>query len=265
MGDGYGIPPEAATAQSITLGDGDEGSISAPSNAGGIANLHSTAFVTHLVVSGVGRVGDPGGSMDTVLSASQMDLCTSSSGDCTCPPDSPNSPPTPSTAPGDLRLAVTGEPTNTSVMSVRGISKDDWCGRKSLTPTPTTSGGGRSTCDVLLPAAEVQEKLGISLGELHEGSVPPLNVICAWPHGGAKGWELAARPKTVGPVNPNAFGIGCQVAGGTTDIAYCINAGEGFTGGNVITRRWSMIVGTSGISIDDYINVLLPILARTGG
>jgi hypothetical protein len=266
MGDGYGIPADAATPQSIALGDGDQGSISAPSNAGGIATLHSTAFVTHVEVSGVGRLADPGGSLDTVLSASQMDLCTSQGGDCTCPPGSPNSPQAPPTAPSDLRLAVTGQPTNSSIMSVRGISKDDWCGRKPLTPTPTTSGGGRSMCDSLLPAAEVQEKLGISLGELLEGSpVGIFNVVCAWPHGGAKGWELAARLKTAGPVNPNAFGIGCQVAGGTTNIAYCINAGEGFAGGNVFTRRWSMIVGTSGISIDQYINVLLPILARTGG
>jgi len=122
-------------------------------------------------------------------------------------------------------------------------------------------------CDKLLPADEVQQKLGISLGELKDGSgsLPNFPIVCSWPYGGTKGWELVARPKTPGPVNPNAFGVGCQVAGGTTDIAYCLNAAEGLAGGNVITRRWSMIVGTSGISMDQYVNVLIPILARTGG
>lgn len=142
MSDGYGIPlpvQDRAPPESITLADGDQGSLSAKPNAGGIADVHTTAFITHFDVSGVGRVGETaGGGLDVVVRAGTLDLCTDPSGNCACPPGSDNTQTPPRLAPQNLRASVTGEQHNLSLMSLRGISKDEWCRTR---PSSRPSGG----------------------------------------------------------------------------------------------------------------------------
>jgi hypothetical protein len=117
-----------------------------------------------------------------------------------------------------------------------------------------------------MPAGEIQQKLGVALGELREGSVGEFPIVCAWANAGPKGWSLSARPHTAAVSKLTFTGVPCGRSGGTDGvIAYCANQGEGGVGGNVVTRRYSMIVSAGGISIDQYVQVLMPILARTGG
>jgi hypothetical protein len=139
---GDGIPSMAyrAAPDGIEVTDGTGGTISAKPNAGGVATVHTTAFVTEFVVSGAGRVADMGNaSLDRVVRAGKLDLCTSPSGDCSCPQGSGASPDEPDKASENLRAAVTGEQHSSSVMDIRGISRDDWCKTK---PTPNPQGGG---------------------------------------------------------------------------------------------------------------------------
>jgi hypothetical protein len=264
MTDTFGIPGPAfrAARTQIELADDDQAAVSGPSYAAGIAELHSTAFVTHFEVTGVGRVGDPAGSLDRVLRAGDSwDICTSPSGNCTCPPDSPNNPPRPPTAPARLNLAATGEPSSDSTLGVQGISKDTWCGRKKPSPSPSASGVGTS-CATLLPAGDVQRAVGVSIGSPTDNPYSAFTVTCAWL---SVYWSLQAQRKSSpGPVNPNAYGVGCQIAAGNTTVAYCVNADQSGVGGIVMTRSWSLAVVTVGISTDQFINGIIPILARTG-
>jgi hypothetical protein len=139
MNSGYGIPSTAyrAAPQDMQITDGSSDTMSAPPNAGAVAAVHTTAFVTEFQAVGSGRVADPGSSsLDRVVRSGVLDLCTSPSGSCACPPGSSHIGPEPERAPQNLHAAVTGEPRNLSVMTVTGISKDEWC-RSTRTPPPS--------------------------------------------------------------------------------------------------------------------------------
>ena len=63
-----------------------------------------------------GSLSARAGGLDKVVRATTLDLCTSPSGDCTCPPGSDrHSASTPQVAPPELRLAATGEEHTTTV------------------------------------------------------------------------------------------------------------------------------------------------------
>ena len=70
-----------------------------------------------------------------------LDLCTSPGGDCTCPPGSDPLGNSPQTAPPELRLAATGEERATTVLTVQGISMDDWCRTKRTDLCKDSCGG----------------------------------------------------------------------------------------------------------------------------
>ena len=138
MGDAYGIRPVGihAVPSAIAITDGADDTISAKPNAGAIADVHTVAFITQFEVSGVGRVADPGGgTLDKVIRAGTLDLCTDPSGDCTCSPGSEKDPTPPDRAPENLHAAASGEQRNSSVMNIHGTSKDDWC-KPRATPSP---------------------------------------------------------------------------------------------------------------------------------
>lgn len=147
MQSGYGILPASTRAVPASIGitDGTHDTISAKPLAGAIAAVDTTAFVTRFEVSGVGRVADPAGSLDIVVRAGRLDLCTSPSGSCTCPPGSTKTPTTPDKAPKDLHAMASGEEHNLSAMAISGISKDDWCGVK-VTPAPEAGNLCKSGC-----------------------------------------------------------------------------------------------------------------------
>ncbi len=141
MQSGYGIPDPSthAVPAPITITDGAEEPISAKPLAGAIAAVDTAAFVTRFEVSGVGRVADPAGAgLDKVVRAGTLDLCTSPAGDCRCPPGSARTPTAPDRAPGKLHAMASGEEHSSTVMDIRGISKDDWCGAKA---TPQQEAG----------------------------------------------------------------------------------------------------------------------------
>jgi hypothetical protein len=140
MGDGYGIPPVAthAVPSTISLADGGEESFEAKPVSAKIVFLHTTAFVTRVQVpTGTGRVGEvKSGGLDKVVRGATLDLCTNPNGDCTCPPgSSPLTETPPVRASPELRLAATGEQHTTSIVQLRGISKNQWCTPKA-TPAP---------------------------------------------------------------------------------------------------------------------------------
>lgn len=138
MTDGYGIPPlPLASRTPIAMADGSEESFEAKPVSAKVVDLHSTAFVTRIQVpTGVGRVGDAkGGGLDKVIRSATLDICTNPGG-CTCPPgSSPLSDTPPEQAGQDLRVAATGEEKTTSIVQLRGLSKDEWCTPKA-SPTP---------------------------------------------------------------------------------------------------------------------------------
>jgi hypothetical protein len=153
MNGGYGIPPvgDRATPAFILLPDGGSDQISAKPNSAAIADLNTTAFVTRIEVpAGTGRVGEAtAGGLDRVVRLATLDLCTNPEGSCVCPSGTGLTGTRPEAAPPNLRLAVTGEQHTTSVMTLRGISKDEWCGKKA-TPRPSVpcgSGCGGSNGD----------------------------------------------------------------------------------------------------------------------
>lgn len=140
MTDGYGIPPlPLASRTPIAIADGTEDSFDAKPVTSKVVDLHTTAFVTRVQVAiGVGRVGDPGGALDKVVRSDTLDICTNPGG-CTCPPgSSPLSDTPPAQAGQDLRVAATGEQKATTIVQLRGISKDEWC-----TPKPSSAPQGK--------------------------------------------------------------------------------------------------------------------------
>ncbi len=150
MSAGFGIPPVAdrAAPAFIQIADGGSDQISAKPNSAAIADLKTTAFVTRFEVpTGTGRVGEPrAAGVDKVVRSATLDLCTNPGGDCACPSGGGLTGTPPQLAPPNLRLAATGEQHTTSVMTLRGISKDEWCGAKK-TPRPSGSGDPcRSGC-----------------------------------------------------------------------------------------------------------------------
>ncbi len=276
MTDGYGIPSVAdrATPQSIEIADGAEGTVSAVRNSGGIASVHTTAFVTHIEVSGVGRIADEGGGLDKVIRAATLDLCTSPSGDCKCPEGSPNSRTPPDTAPSSFRAAVTGEQRNNSQMSLRGISKEEWCGQTPKpTPSPTaTPGAAAADCGTLLPSSDVQQAVGINIGAPMNLAAADIRltvfpVACVWQD---VSWSLQGNPKDppFKPKESQLAGLPCQKKGSTGTIIYCLNAssGNGVTavGGTIYTSRWGFSLTMMNISIDQVASKIIPILDRTG-
>jgi hypothetical protein len=268
MTDGYGIPPIAdrATPQEIEIGDGGEGTVSAPANAGGIANVHTTAFVTRIDVSGAGRIGEEGGGLDRVIRAQTVHYCTSPSGDCTCPQGSPNQAEPPEKGPARFRAAVTGEQHSSSEMSIRGISKEEWCGQTPAptpTPSPAASGAAAASCETLLPADDVRAATGIDIGHptsLEGFSVFP--VACVWED---VKWSLQGNPKDppFKPRESQLAGLPCARRGGTDTIIYCLNGTSERAGGNIFTSRWGFILTTS-LSVDEVASKIIPILDRTG-
>jgi hypothetical protein len=271
MTNGYGIPPAGVHAppQPIDIADGGEGAISAPPNAGAIADVHTAAFVTHFDAHGAGRIADEGGQVDDIVRDSTLDLCTTPSGDCKCPEGSPNTQQTPKTAPSRLRAAVTGEPHGSSTMGMRGISKEEWCGR---TPTPTPSSSPAPAtfdgdCGQFLPSDEVSAAVGVDIGT--PTSVPTaLTFACVWED---TRWSLQGQSKSI-PIPPTELtfaGLPCQRRGlYDENTAYCLNSVtvEGVTGsgGLVWTSKWGFTLSTGTISLEEAQNKIVPILARTG-
>lgn len=145
MSAGYGIPDLAhrAVPGSIQLVDGGSESISATPLTATIADLHTTAFITRVEVpTGTGRVGEPrAGGLDKVVRSGTLDLCTDPGGDCSCPEGTSLTGSTPQLAPPDLRVAATGEEQTTSIVGLRGISKDEWCKPKPKDPCGGSCGG----------------------------------------------------------------------------------------------------------------------------
>ena len=135
MHDGYGISPiyRVATPGSMTIVDGGSDAITAGPLTATISDLHTTAFITRIEVpTGTARVGERrAGGLDKVVRGSTLDLCTSASGDCTCPQGTTALSSTPQVAPQDLRLAATGEEHTTTIVNLRGISEAEWCTPKS--------------------------------------------------------------------------------------------------------------------------------------
>ena len=135
MSNGYGIPGigRRPTPGQISLVDGGSASISADPLTATISNVNTTAFITRIEVpTGTARVGERrAGGLDKVIRGSTLDLCTSASGDCTCPQGTTALSSTPQVAPQDLRLAATGEEHTTTIVDLRGISMAEWCTPKS--------------------------------------------------------------------------------------------------------------------------------------
>ena len=144
--DAFGILPAGIrpAPKSVAIADGDEATITAGTNSAAVADLNLTAFVTQVDVSGFGRVGSAGG-YDRVLHTAPLEtqtiyLCTTNSGDCSCPAGSePIQDKSPEAIPGQRHGAVTGRDDGTSFMHLRGLSKDEWC-RKKASPGPQTGG-----------------------------------------------------------------------------------------------------------------------------
>ena len=152
MSGDFGIPPigDRASAGFIRLADGDSDQISAKPNSAAISDITTTAFITRVEVpAGTGRVGEPrAGGLDKVVRSATLDLCTHEGGDCSCPSGSGLTGGPLQVAPPNLRLAATGEMRTTSVLMVRGLSKDEWCGpAKTPPPGPCTGGCGGSNGD----------------------------------------------------------------------------------------------------------------------
>ncbi len=142
----FGILPAGVrpAPQSVAIGDGEEATITAGTNSAAVSDLNLTAFVTEVDVSGYGRVGSDGG-YDRVLHTGPVEtqtiyLCTTNSGDCTCPAGSEATQATTEAIPGARHGAVTGRDDGSSFMHLKGIGKDDWC-RKKATPAPQAGGG----------------------------------------------------------------------------------------------------------------------------
>lgn len=172
---------------------------------------------------------------------------TNPSGDCSCPPDSPNQAEQPPRLWSNLRLAVTGEQRSTSVMLVQGISPDEWCGKPTATPTPLSPASGRAPCERLLPPAEVKQKLGgtlSGLSELPKEAVPPgFTFVCAWLKPDPRhAWGLSGAPHDRSAPPPLDV-PGCEVEAHNATISYCVNERRGHIGGDVMTRRWSLVAG----------------------
>ena len=136
---GFGL----ALRKELSLADDEDQTLDAPFLGAGIAELHTTAFVTEVDASGIVRVGDPaGGGIDDVVDNATLDLCTASSGDCTCPPGTVTKP-TPKRAPQDLRLAATGGLKDGAHAFLQGISKEKWCQGSALNLTVEGTIGGQ--------------------------------------------------------------------------------------------------------------------------
>jgi hypothetical protein len=252
-----------AAPEHAQIGDAGESTLSAPANAGAISEVRTTAFITRIEVSGAGIIYSGRTGLERIIRAETVLYCTTTGADCKCPPGSPNQEPPPERGPDQFRAAVTGELHNSSVMNLRGISKDEWCGRTPA-PTPTATPGDPNTdCETLLPAAEVAAAVGVDIGAPTSiAAVSVFPVACVWE---ATSWSLQGNPRPDAPVRSDTYaGLPCSRSGATEDVAYCLNGGGPGAGGNITTRRWGLILTAHGLSVEQVEEGLVPILARTG-
>ena len=61
----------------------------------------------------------------------------------------------------------------------------------------------------------------------------------------------------------------CDVRRATKKIVYCLKSAAGpngspVIGGFLVTRSWSLLVTTAGITTQQFVKGIVPILARTG-
>jgi len=147
-----GIPSAddvSAVPQGVQLQDDTDATVNAPFLGTAIADIHTKAFVIEINTSGAVRIGDPaGGGIDDTIDSTTLDLCTTSGGDCSCPPGTLTRP-TLRKAPGNFRLAATGGLKDGAHAFLQGISKEKWCKGSPLNLTVEGVIGGQRYSGVI--------------------------------------------------------------------------------------------------------------------
>ncbi|HXY92611.1 MAG TPA: hypothetical protein VEP49_09060 [Acidimicrobiia bacterium] len=250
------VPP---VVKNLAVASGDQRTVHAGAYSTAQYDVTPTADVVRVdIVGGRGRIGDDG-SIDAPVPA-QYPFCARTGG-CACQDGQDT---TSGQIDGVLRIGLGGP--EESAGTVTGISLDDWC---RTTPTTTAAAGHASTCEMLLPTADVQRAVGVSLGGVTVIEPSAFDTSCVWL---GPQWTLSGnRLNSSHTPNPHAWdGLPCDARGATNKIVYCLrNAGSGSNGGvgvggNLITRSWSLLVTAQGITMDQFVKGIVPLLARTG-
>ena len=118
-------------------------------------------------------------------------------------------------------------------------------------------------CKSLLPRADVLAAVGVDIGKVTvPGEESAQGVGCVWED---VGWELLGQGKKrpSPPALGQLGGTPCGRSGQVGQTVYCLNEEKGVVGGMVFTSRWAFILGTAGISMDQVVSGIIPILDRT--